>query len=51
MPVVDDPSAVLEKQVPMYHLDDDNRYIMIMVRRMWFYDPAREPSPPPGCRS
>ena len=30
MPVVDDPSAVLEKQVPMYHLDDDNRYIMVM---------------------
>mmetsp|Transcript_13680 Transcript_13680/g.18237 ORF Transcript_13680/g.18237 Transcript_13680/m.18237 type:complete len:133 (-) Transcript_13680:87-485(-) len=30
MPVVEDPSAVLEKMVPMYHLDDENRYIMIM---------------------
>mmetsp|Transcript_6596 Transcript_6596/g.20599 ORF Transcript_6596/g.20599 Transcript_6596/m.20599 type:complete len:128 (+) Transcript_6596:69-452(+) len=30
MPVVADPSAVLEKQVPLYHLDDDNRYIMVM---------------------
>ena len=25
-----DPAAVLEQQVPMYHLDDDHRYIMIM---------------------
>ena len=30
MPVCADPAAVLEQQVPMYHLDDDHRYIMIM---------------------
>ena len=30
MPVVEDPAAVLEKQTPMYHLDDDNRYCIIM---------------------
>mmetsp|Transcript_135 Transcript_135/g.523 ORF Transcript_135/g.523 Transcript_135/m.523 type:complete len:92 (+) Transcript_135:152-427(+) len=30
MPIVEDPTAVLEKQVPMYHLDDENRYLIIM---------------------
>ena len=30
MPVCADPAAVLEQLVPMYHLDDDHRYIMIM---------------------
>ena len=30
MPVVEDPAAVLDKQTPMYHLDDDNRYLMFM---------------------
>lgn len=50
MPVVDDPSAILEKQVPMYHLDDDNRYIIIMVRP-GAHLPLRMPFPPSGCRS
>ncbi|KAJ1447101.1 hypothetical protein M885DRAFT_544039 [Pelagophyceae sp. CCMP2097] len=30
MPVLRDPSTVLEQQVPMYHLDKDNRYLMVM---------------------
>ena len=30
MPVCADPAAVLEQQVPMYHLDDEHRYIMVM---------------------
>ena len=30
MPVCADPAAVLEQQVPMYHPDDEHRYIMVM---------------------